>query len=177
MRTRRKRVEILLLNLGSVGRNLLGFVASLALSFSAAAVGGLGAADAGTFYSQLVRPSWAPPGWLFGPVWSVLYTLMGVAAWLVWKRAGLAGAREALILFVIQLVANALWSWLFFAWHIGAAAFAEVLVLWLLIVATIRAFWRLRRLAAVLLIPYLGWVSFAAILTFSVWQRNPGQLG
>ena len=149
----------------------------MALSFSAAAVGGLGAADAGPFYGQLVRPSWAPPGWLFGPVWSVLYTLMGVAAWLVWKRAGLAGARAALILFVTQLVANALWSWLFFAWHIGAAAFAEVLVLWLLIVATIRAFWRLRRLAAVLLVPYLGWVSFAAILTFSVWQRNPGQLG
>jgi tryptophan-rich sensory protein len=161
----------------SISRNLLGLVAWLALSFFAAAVGGLASVDAPTFYGQLVRPSWAPPGWLFGPVWSVLYLLMGVAAWLVWSRAGFAAARAALILFVIQLVANALWSWLFFVWHLGAAAFVEVLVLWLLIVATIGAFWRVRRLAAVLLLPYLGWVSFAAALTFAVWRRNPGLLG
>ena len=108
---------------------------------------------------------------------SISRNLLGLVAWLVWSRAGFAAARAALILFVIQLVANALWSWLFFAWHIGAAAFAEVLVLWLLIVATIRAFWRLRRLAAVLLLPYLGWVSFAAALTCAVWRRNPGLLG
>jgi translocator protein len=161
----------------SPARKLLGLLGWLAVSFAAAAVGAVASADASSFYAQLSRPAWAPPGWLFGPVWSVLYTLMGLAAWLVWCTAGLARGRPALLLFVVQLATNALWSWVFFVGRQGALAFAEVLLLWVLIVATVLAFWRVRKLAAALLLPYLGWVSFAALLTFAVWRRNPGLLG
>jgi tryptophan-rich sensory protein len=145
----------------------------LLLVFAAAAFGAFASLDAGTFYQELNRPAWAPPGWLFGPVWSALYLLMGIAAWLVWRAHGFSGARSALILFVAQLISNALWSWLFFAWRFGGLAFAEILLLWLLILATIVAFWRLRRIAAVaLLLPYLFWVSFAAVLNLSIWRLN-----
>ncbi|MDR3454532.1 MAG: tryptophan-rich sensory protein [Rhodoferax sp.] len=152
----------------------LGLIAWLVIAFVAAGVGAIASVEAASFYAQLVRPSWAPPASVFGPVWSVLYALMGVAAWLVWRER--AATREALTLFVAQLVANALWSWLFFAWHQGALASAEVLVLLLLIAATIVAFWRIRRLAAVLMLPYLVWVSFASALTWSIWQSNLGIL-
>ena len=120
--------------------------------------------------------SWAPPGWLFGPVWSALYALMALSAWLVWRDRGFAGARMALALFIAQLAANALWSWLFFAWRQGGLALADVVLLWCLIAATIAAFQRISTLAAVLLYPYLAWVTFAAALTFTVWRLNPGLL-
>lgn len=110
-------------------------------------------------------------------MWSVLYLLMGVSAWLVWRAAGVSGARAALTLFVVQLAANALWTWLFFVWNRGALAFAEILVLWLLIAATIALFARVSGLAAILLAPYLAWVTFAAALSYAVWQRNPALLG
>ena len=115
-----------------------------------------------------------PPGWLFGPVWSALYALMGVAAWLVWRSP--VSTKVALGLFGAQLAFNALWSWLFFAWHRGALATAEVLILLVLIMATVAAFWRTSRLAALLLMPYLLWVSFASVLTWAVWRSNPGLL-
>ncbi len=149
----------------------------LGLSFVTAAVGGAASAQAPAFYAQLARPEWSPPGWLFGPVWSALYTLMGVAAWLVWRERGWRGARAAHLLNGAQLVANALWTWLFFAWRQGALAFVEIVVLWLLIAATIVSFRRVRPLAAVLLLPYLAWVSFAACLAFAVWRLNPELLG
>jgi benzodiazapine receptor len=154
-----------------------GLLAWLLVAFAAAAVGGLASASASEFYRDLVRPSWAPPGWLFGPVWSVLYALMGVAAWLVWRARGFGGARNALVLFVVQLAVNALWTWLFFVWRQGGLAFAEILLLLALIVATIVLFWRVNRVAAVLLLPYLLWVSFASVLTLSTWRLNPGVLG
>ena len=160
----------------SRARQLVGLAGWLLLAFAAAAVGAIASTGARAFYAELVRPSWAPPGWVFGPVWSALYALMGVSAWLVWRTRAGAGARTALFLFVIQLVANALWSWLFFVWHQGALAFADVLLLWLLILATIVAFRRFSGLAAVLLLPYLAWVTFASALTFAVWRRNPGLL-
>lgn len=151
----------------------LGLAAWLAVAFAAAAIGAVASIDAGAFYAQLVRPAWAPPAWVFGPVWSVLYLLMGIAAWLVWREQGADRPGAALTLFVVQLGANALWSWLFFAWHKGALAFAEVLVLLALIAATVVMFWRIRRLAGVLMLPYLAWVGFASALTWAVWQRNP----
>ncbi|HEX2565303.1 MAG TPA: TspO/MBR family protein [Burkholderiales bacterium] len=154
--------------------SLSGLFAWLLVAFSAAAVGAIASVDAAAFYGQLVRPSWAPPAGAFGPVWSVLYALMGVAAWFVWR----AGRRHvaALAIFVVQLVVNALWSWLFFAWRLGALAFIDALILFGLIVATILLFWRASRLAAVLLLPYLAWVGFACALTWAVWKRNPGLL-
>ncbi len=157
----------------SFSRQALGLIAWLALVFAAAAIGAVAATKAGTFYAQLVRPAWAPPGWLFGPVWSTLYLLMGIAAWLVWRVQSLAGACTALALFIVQLAVNALWSWLFFVWHLGGLAFAETLILWCLIAGNIVAFWRIQMLAAALLLPYLAWVSFASVLTFAVWRLNP----
>jgi tryptophan-rich sensory protein len=154
----------------------VGLAAWLAVVFAAAAIGALASIDAGAFYAQLVRPAWAPPASAFGPVWSVLYLLMGIAAWLVWREQGARHLRAALALFVAQLCANALWSWLFFAWRSGAFAFAEVLVLLALIAATTTVFWRIRRLAGVLMLPYLAWVGLASALTWAVWQGNPNAL-
>ena len=151
-----------------------GLLGWLLAAFAAGAVGAVASVDAASFYAQLSKPSWAPPASVFGPVWSVLYVLMGIAAWLVWKSPG--DTRAALTLFAVQLAANALWSWLFFAWHRGALAAVEVLILLALIVATLVAFWRISRAAALLLVPYLLWVSFASALTWAVWRNNPGLL-
>lgn len=155
---------------------LLGLLGWLAICFMAAALGGLASANAGNFYSQLVRPVWAPPAWLFGPVWTLLYAMMAVAAWMVWEAQGWRKASTALTLFVVQLAANALWTWLFFVWHLGAAAFVEIVLLWLLIAATALMFWRVHKFAAVLLVPYLAWVGFASALSFAMWQGNPQTL-
>ena len=149
-------------------------LACLLATFAAAAVGAVASIDAASFYSQLNKPSWAPPAWLFGPVWTALYALMAVAAWLVWRSPG--PTKVPLSFFGVQLAANALWSWLFFAWHRGALAAVEVLVLLALIVTTVFAFRRISRLAALLMVPYLLWVSFASLLTWSIWLRNPDLL-
>lgn len=151
----------------------LGLLSWALLTFTAAAVGAIASANAREFYAELARPSWAPPAWLFGPVWTALYALMALSAWLVWRERGFAGARTALVLFVAQLAANAIWSWLFFAWQRGDLAFAEVLVLCCLIVATIGSFQRISTVAAVLLYPYLAWSAFASVLTFAIWRLNP----
>jgi tryptophan-rich sensory protein len=98
---------------------------------------------------------------------------MGIAAWLVWRERSAKARAVALALFVIQLAVNALWSWLFFAWHLGALAFADVVLLVVLVAVTVGAFWRVRPLAGAMLIPYLSWLVFAAALTWSVWQANP----
>jgi len=155
----------------------IGLAAWMLLSLATGAVGALATRNAREFYGGLAKPPWAPPGWLFGPVWTTLYLLMGIAAWLVWRRAGWTGAPGALTLFVVQLACNALWSWIFFAWRRGGFAFAEIIVLLVLIVATMAAFARVHRVAALLLVPYLGWVLFASALTLSVWRANLDQLG
>lgn len=160
----------------SISEQVLGLVGWLLLAFAAAATGAIASVGAGSFYEQLARPPWAPPAWLFAPVWTVLYLMMGVSAWLVWRGSGFSRARVALGLFVVQLAANALWTWLFFAWQQGGLALAEILVLWGLIVGTVVAFWRLNALAAVLLLPYLAWVTFACALTYSTWKLNPAVL-
>ncbi len=158
-------------------RAILGLAAWLAITFAAAALGAVASANAGAFYRELARPAWAPPGWLFGPVWTVLYILMAVAAWLVWRPGGFRAAAAALTLFLIQLAVNALWTWLFFTWKQGGWAFAEILVLWVLILATLIAFVRVRPVAGVLLVPYLAWVTFAAVLNFVTWRMNQALLG
>ncbi len=154
----------------------LSLIGWLLATLATGAVGALSTRQAREFYAGLVQPAWAPPGWVFGPVWTVLYLLMGVAAWLVWRRAGWAGATTALSLFLAQLLCNALWSWIFFAWHRGDLAFAEIIVLLGLIIATMLAFARVHRIAAVLLLPYLAWVTFAAALNFAIWRANVAQL-
>lgn len=158
-------------------RQIVGLAGWLIVCFIAAAIGGAASIQAGPFYTQLLRPDWAPPPSIFGPVWTVLYALIGIAAWLVWRVGGFRAAKSALTLFLVQLVLNALWSWLFFGWHRGALAFADILLLWALIVATLIAFWRIKPLAGALLVPYLLWVSFASALNYHVWQLNPNVLG
>lgn len=157
-------------------KSLLGLLAWLALLTAAAALGSLASLDAPRFYAALTRPSWAPPAWLFGPAWTLLYTMMAIAAWLVWRLPGSPQVRTALALFMVQLVLNVLWSWLFFGWRLGLASVLEVLLLWASIAATIVAFWRVHRIAAAMLLPYIAWVTFAAALNISVWRLNPDLL-
>lgn len=158
-------------------KQILGLVGWLVLSFAASAVGAVASIQAKSFYGQLVQPDWAPPAGIFGPVWTVLYAMMGISAWLVWCSDGFRPHRHALILFLLQLTLNALWSWIFFAWHRGALALADVLALWFLILATLLSFWRVRPIAGALLIPYLLWVGFASALNYSLWLLNPQILG
>ncbi|MGD1990803.1 MAG: tryptophan-rich sensory protein [Chromatiales bacterium] len=154
-----------------------GLIGWFIVSFAVSAVGAIASIEARSFYAGLEQPDWAPPGWLFGPVWTLLFALMAIAAWLVWRNGGFRTNRIALSLFLTQLAFNALWSWLFFAWRLGGPAFADILLLWVLILATLVAFWRAERLAGILLLPYLLWVSFAAFLNYAVWQLNPALLG
>jgi len=143
----------------------------LALCFLAAGLGGVFMPD--EWYAVLRKPSWNPPGWIFAPVWTALYTMMAVAAWLVWKRGGFAAQRRPLALFLVQLALNAVWTPLFFGLHWPAVAFVEIVLLWLAIAATLVAFRRVSRVAAWLLAPYWAWVSFAAALNFTLWRLNP----
>ncbi len=126
----------------------------------------------GVWYDSLVKPSWTPPAAIFGPVWTVLYLLMGVSAWLVWREAGFSGAGGALALFILQLALNALWSYLFFGAHKPMLAFFEIVVLWFVILFTLIGFWKVKPMAGVLLLPYLCWVAFAMALNFKLWRLN-----
>ena len=147
-------------------------ITSLLLCFGAATIGGAvtGAAVA-NWYPDLRKPSWTPPPWVFGPVWTLLYTMMAVAAWLVWRRVG-SWRRRPLVLFSIQLFLNLGWSLLFFGLQQPGFAFAEILALLAAIGATFLSFARHSRLAAALLIPYLLWVAFASALNLAIWQAN-----
>lgn len=126
----------------------------------------------GAWYEALDKPSWTPPNAVFGPVWTALYLMMAVAAWLVWRKAGFAGASAALTLFVVQLALNALWSYLFFGLHRPDLALIDILLLWLVILATLLLFWRIQPLAGALLVPYLLWVTYATALNFQIWRLN-----
>jgi benzodiazapine receptor len=141
-------------------------------TLAAAVLGALGSVRSAEFYGVLAKPAWAPPPGVFGPVWTALYLSMAIAAVLVLRRAGWPGARAAMTLYAGQLALNALWTWLFFHWRLGAAAMAEIVLLWVAVLLTILAFARVRRVAAALLLPYLVWVTFAAALTWAVWRRN-----
>jgi translocator protein len=154
-------------------RETVGLVISLAICFTAAGIGGaLTATSLAGWYLGLAKPSWNPPNWIFGPVWTTLYIMMAIAAWLVWRAEGWRSAALPLMAFAIQLVLNVTWSGLFFALQNPGAAFAEILLLWLAIAATFFLFWHVDRVAAALLAPYMAWVSFAAVLNFAVWQLN-----
>jgi tryptophan-rich sensory protein len=156
-------------------RSFVGLVGWFAVTFAAAAVGAAASIRAAEFYQTLVRPAWAPPAGVFGPVWSVLYTCMAVAVWLVWRERS-ARRSAALAAYVGQLGLNALWSWLFFGWHQGTWAAVEVIALAAAIVLTILRFRPISRGAALLLAPYLAWVLFASCLTIAVWRLNPAAL-
>lgn len=157
-------------------RPWLGLVGWLGVTF-AAALGSLAATDAGTFYLQLVHPAWAPSPSAFGPVWTVLYLLTGVAAWMVWRQEGWTAGRPALRLYLVQLGAHGVSTGLFFGWKGGAIAFVAILLWSALVLLTLLSFWRVRPLAGALLVPYLAWVAFASSLAYALWQLNPVVLG
>lgn len=155
-------------------RGWLALLVALVVVYAASGLGALASIQAKSFYALLQQPDWAPPAAVFAPVWTTLFTMMGFSAWLVWREPG---HRRALVLFGVQLAVNVLWSWLFFAWHQGAMAFVDVVLLECLILATAFRFRTHSRLAALLLLPYAAWVGFAAVLNFWLWQHNPGLLG
>ncbi len=146
---------------------LIGFVVAC---FLAAATGIF--FKPGDWYERLKKPSWRPPNWLFAPVWTVLYLMIAFAGWLVWRSAGFGGATTALAFYALQLLLNALWTPVFFGLHRPDLGFAVIALLWLAIAATIVAFAPLNGVAALLMIPYLAWVSFASLLNFAVWRLN-----
>jgi translocator protein len=147
--------------------------AFLAASFVVAAVGGMFTAAAmPEWYMTLAKPAFNPPSWIFGPVWTALYIMMAVAAWLVWKASGFRGAAAALTVYGVQLGLNLAWSGIFFALRSPGWALVEIVVLWLAILATAVLFFRHSRAAGWLLMPYLLWVSFAAVLNGAIWRLN-----
>jgi benzodiazapine receptor len=155
------------------GRQVTALLIALLLCYGAAAVGGLfGAGAGGGWYADLRRPSWTPPSWVFGPVWTVLYGMMAVAVWLIWRQQPRKPAAAPLAAFAAQLVFNAAWSPLFFGLHRPGIAFADIVLLWLALVATVWLFVRRHVLAGLLLVPYLLWVSFAAALNLAIWRLN-----
>ena len=151
----------------------LGLVVFLVLCFAAAGIGGaVTTPKIATWYAALTKPSWTPPNWIFGPVWSALYFCMAIAAWLIWRQGGFSNATLPLTLFGFQLVLNVYWSCIFFGQENPCLAFVEVLLLWLAIAATMIEFWQRSRIAGILFVPYLVWVSFASVLNFTIWRLN-----
>lgn len=142
----------------------------LALCFSASASAAFISTDG--WYDTLAKPAWNPPDWIFGPVWTVLYAMMAVAAWMVWRRGGWRGQTYPLLLFVVQWALNALWTPLFFGLQEPGLAFGAIVLLWGALMATLHAFRRVRPAAALLLLPYAAWLTFAVFLNYAIWRMN-----
>jgi len=149
-------------------------IASLAVCYAASGIGALATGPAvQTWYPTLAKPAFNPPNWLFAPVWTVLYTLMGIALFLIWRQISMEpGVRSAIAIFGVQLAFNVLWSVIFFGLQSPLAGLVVILILWVAILFTIISFFRFSTVAGVLLIPYILWVSFAAILNYSIWRLN-----
>lgn len=154
--------------------NIITWGLSILLALAAGGIGSIFTmSEIPGWYATLVKPAISPPNWIFGPVWTTLYVLMGTAAWLVWQKGwDTPGVKLALSLYMLQLILNALWSFLFFGMHALGLAFLELVLLWLSIAGTMVLFYALSPLAAVLLIPYLAWVSFAGYLNYLLYTLN-----
>jgi len=156
-------------------RELLALLGFVVLCFAAAGFGALFTTPQtapGGWYSQIQKPSWTPPSWLFGPVWTALYLMMAVAGWWVWRQGGWGAQRGALGLFLVQLVLNAAWSWLFFGLRSPSWGLIGIALLWIAILLTLLAFFRVSPLAGWLMVPYFLWVSYASALNFTIWRLN-----
>lgn len=153
-------------------KSVIALAISVAAVVVASTLGGLASATSAQDYARLAQPSWAPPSWVFGPVWTLLYTMMAVAAWLVWRSGPWPQTRPALIAYAVQLVLNAAWTPLFFGLGWRGIAFAELSVLTVVLIGTVVLFFRRSVAAGWLLIPYLAWTTFALSLNFAVWQLN-----
>ncbi len=156
----------------SRSHDALGLVAFLALAFGVLLLGG-GAVSLSfaEWYPALRKPAWTPPGWVFGPVWTLLYPMVAVAGWRAWREGR---GRKRLLLYLLQMALNAAWPWLFFAARRPALALVDAVALFAAVLAPAVAFWRVHRGAALLLVPYLGWVGFAVALNYAIWRLNTG---
>ena len=146
---------------------ILAAIGFVLVTFTAPALGII--SPPGEWYQGINKPSWNPPAWIFGPVWTALYLMMAAAAWLVWREEK---SKKALVAYFVQLIFNAAWSPLFFGFKRIDWACADIVALWFAILVTILSFWKVRRLAACLMVPYLGWVSFATLLNAALWAMN-----
>jgi tryptophan-rich sensory protein len=156
-----------------VWKDAIALVASLVVCLAAADLGAWFTFQSlATWYAELKKPAFQPPGWVFAPVWTALYVAMAVAAWLVWRQRKRTPALYPLLLFAMQLSLNVAWSYTFFYLRRPELALADIILLWLAIAATMSAFWHSSRVAGWLLLPYLLWVSFAAVLNYSIWTLN-----
>ena len=157
----------------TTARQVVALAISLGICLGAAGLGSiLNMPSLRSWYQALQKPSWTPPNWAFAPVWTILYLSMAVAAWLVWRQAGFSRATVPLTLFLIQLALNVLWSGLFFRMRLPGTAFFEVVLLWVFILSTAVAFRPISPIASWLMVPYLGWVTFAAALNGAIWRMN-----
>lgn len=154
----------------SASRSLLALIGFIAITFAAPAIGAIW--PPGEWFQSLAKPSWNPPSWLFGPVWTVLYLFMAVAAWRVWDRGGYAKQRGPLTLYFIQLALNAAWTPVFFGAHQLLTAFILITVMWVAILLTFLSFRRVDGVAGKLFVPYLAWVTFATVLNGVIWRMN-----
>ncbi|MGZ8410315.1 MAG: TspO/MBR family protein, partial [Hyphomicrobium sp.] len=156
---------------GSGSRDVAGLIAFLAVCLGVMAIGGgITATTVGTWYQTLEKPGFAPPDWIFGPVWASLYIMMAVAGWLVWRRTGVHGPAQAL--FAAQLALTLGWTALFFGMTWIGGALLEIVILWIVIGATTMAFFSIRKAAGLLFLPYLLWVAYAAVLNGAIWAMN-----
>lgn len=146
---------------------LLGWIAVVAVAGTFASY-----FDPGSWYQGIAKPSFTPPSWIFPVVWPILYLLMAIAAWLIWKDFGFTEGRRPLKWFGVQLALNAAWSWLFFGRHGIASALAEIALLWIAILFTLLLFWKKNRWAGLLMLPYLLWTTYALALNYAIWQLN-----
>lgn len=149
------------------------FVIALAVGAVAAFGGFFTGPNVGPMFQEIQKPSWAPPGWLFGPVWTLLYVLIAIAGWQVWLARQGRSIRVPLCLFVLQLVLNGLWTLIYFELRMPWVAFFEISALFLVILGCIFSFWPYSRLASLCMVPYVLWVGFAAALNFSIATMNP----
>jgi len=156
-----------------MSKQIIALIIFLALCFGAAAIGGLFTAKSvTTWYTTINKPAWTPPNWIFGPVWSLLYLMMAISGWLVWKNGGWEQQSFILVLFIVQLVLNVGWSGLFFGLRVPGWAVLELVVLWGMILWYTLASIKVVPWAGILFIPYLLWVTFAGALNFAVWRLN-----
>lgn len=152
---------------------LIGAIISILIAEVAGLIGSVfTSSSVKSWYVTLVKPNWNPPSWLFGPVWTTLYALMGLSAYLIWRGKNKTGVKLALGIYALQLILNIIWSGLFFGLKNPGLAFAEIIVLLFFIIVTIVLFWRINRFAGMLLIPYLAWVLFASYLNYTIWRLN-----
>lgn len=155
------------------GNELLGLVAFVALCLGISAIGGwITAESVGAWYRTLQKPVFNPPDWVFAPVWTVLYLMIAVAGWRVWRAHGMAGARAAMVAYAVQLALNLAWSFLFFGGRMIGVALTEIVLLLAAIIVNAVLFWRIDRVAGWLLAPYAAWVAFAGVLNLALWHLN-----